>query len=91
MNKDMNTIASLAAELGAQPYEIAAFGDLGPMAYDVPLNPDDEDMIREAWASAPDSGIIDAVTENAAEDELMAAVADILYTEGDRYDQDWTI
>lgn len=48
----MTTIASLAEEFGAQPYEVAAFADLGTTPQHEELDTDTEAMIREAWALA---------------------------------------
>ena len=44
-----HTIASLAAEYGAQPHELAAFADLGTMPQDAPLDEETVSMIRENW------------------------------------------
>jgi hypothetical protein len=51
---EVTTIASLAAEFDAQPYEVAAFGDLGDFPQDVELDADTENAIREAWGTASD-------------------------------------
>lgn len=51
----MATIASLAQEfINAQPYEVAAFADLGVFPQDEELPQETEIMIREAWAAAPE-------------------------------------
>lgn len=49
----MDTVNSLATELGAQPHEVAAFGDLGQIGYDTPLDEADVKAIRESWGPAP--------------------------------------
>lgn len=46
----MTTIADLAREFNAQPFEIAAFADLGAVADDFEVDADTEAMIREALA-----------------------------------------
>lgn len=46
------TLAELARELGAQPYEVAAFGDLGDVPDDYYLSTEDAHEIREAWERA---------------------------------------
>ena len=51
----MTTIADLAAEFNAQPYEVAAFADLGRDYSDHgELTPETEQMIREAWNYVPE-------------------------------------
>lgn len=54
-----NTIASLAREFNAQPYEVASFADLGDMDQSVPLDAETENMIREAWEMVPDPQVAD--------------------------------
>lgn len=51
----MTTITDLAREFDAQPYEVAAFADLGPdYTDDMELTAETEQMIREAWAQGLD-------------------------------------
>lgn len=77
----MTTIASLANELGCQPYELAAFADLGNMPQDQEIDREKEAMIREAWAQAPE-GPVDARAENLAEERVLDDVAEILDRSG---------
>lgn len=78
----MATIASIAAEFGAQPHEVAAFADLGQTPQDAELDAETEDMIREAWAMTPEYRTTAEV--NRSEDLLMDGVAEIL--DGAGYD-----
>jgi len=48
----MTTIAEFAVEHHAQPYEVAAFFDLGNVADDTELDSADEPWMREAWMCA---------------------------------------
>jgi hypothetical protein len=43
------TLAELARELGAQPHEVAAFGDLGNVKDTDLIDTEDAHAIREAW------------------------------------------
>lgn len=72
----MATITSLAAEFNAQPYEVAAFADLGNMAEDAELDADTEAMIREAWAQTGD--YVTTAEMNRREERVLDEVAEIL-------------
>jgi hypothetical protein len=81
----MDTIASLAAQYGMQPHELAAFADLGQTPQqDVALDDDVVLMIHEALACAPAPQHIDAVTENADTDAVLDALAEVV--DGAGYD-----
>lgn len=82
----MTTLADLAHEFNAQPYEVAAFGDLGAVPDDFELDGDTESAIREAWAStAPLPGELSVVEQDRAEDHLFDEVADIVDRAGYDY------
>lgn len=82
MNNNAATIASLAADLNAQPHEVAAFANLGQTAQDAPLDAETETMIREAWAAAPQSDAIDAASENRNEEAVLDALAEVVDSAG---------
>lgn len=77
----METIASLAAEFNAQPHEVASFADLGNIAQDAPLDAETVEMIREAWAQAPEVEMR-ADQQADAEVRLFAAIQDVFETSG---------
>lgn len=80
----MDTIASLAAQYGMRPHELAAFADLGQMRQDAPLSADTIEMIHEALAAAPEPQCLDAVTENADTDAVLDVFAELV--DGAGYD-----
>lgn len=53
------TLAELARELDAQPYKVAAFGDLGNVRDTDELDTEDAHAIREAWASDTETELFD--------------------------------
>jgi hypothetical protein len=82
----MTTIADLAREFNAQPYEVAAFADLGDVRDSFELDADTEAAIREAWASVtPLPGEISVSEQNRAEDHLLDDVAEIVDRAGYDY------
>lgn len=81
----MATIAGLAAELHAQPHEVAAFADLGSYPQDAELSAETEAMIREAWAMDPSVGELSTEEQNRAEDHVMDEVAHIVDRAGYDY------
>lgn len=73
----MTSINALAAELGAQPHEVAAFADLDADAsWTDDLDPDTEAMIRQAWAAAPDG--VDVAAESRNEEAVLDDVREIV-------------
>ncbi len=77
-----DTIASLAVEFNAQPYEVAAFADLGDIPQDQPLSDEDAAMIREAWEIASDLAPVDTATENRQTDDVLFALAEVVFGAG---------
>lgn len=67
-----SSVNDLAHEFGAQPHEVATFGDLGDPPWDTPLDPDTEAMVREAWAAHPDPETGTPSGAPAAEPDLVA-------------------
>lgn len=71
----MTNLRDLARKFGAQPYQVAAYANLGwPYDETEDLTPEDEAAIRESWGTDPGASPWDeALAENWLRDRVTAA------------------